>query len=208
MPHRFFFRLLSSAVPAGDHVPDGELLRRFARDRDTAALELLVHRHADAVWTACRCVVRCDADAEDAFQATFLVLARKAGSVRAASAGGWLHRVAVNAALKLRERSSRVAVVTTEQLDALPALRRTIPTRTYPLSSRKKSPGCLSGFGSQSFCANSKAYRGREGAGVAGRDRLQSVEPGAGSSPRPTGPSWGLRSRRDASRARSAPRSR
>ncbi|QJW96435.1 RNA polymerase sigma factor [Frigoriglobus tundricola] len=121
MPRRFFVRLLSEFDPTGDHVPDGDLLRRFARERDAAALELLVRRHADAVWAACRGVLRSETDAEDAFQATFLVLARKAGTVRGACVGGWLHRVAVNAALKLRERSARVTIATGEQLDALPA---------------------------------------------------------------------------------------
>src|SRR6266403_793132 len=100
MPRRFFFRLLAAATPAADHVPDAELLRRFAHNRDSAAFELLVRRHADAVWTACRRVLKCEADAEDAFQATFLVLLRKADSIRGACIGGWLHRVAVNAALK------------------------------------------------------------------------------------------------------------
>ncbi|MBX9627430.1 MAG: sigma-70 family RNA polymerase sigma factor, partial [Gemmataceae bacterium] len=102
MARRFPFHLLNRLPPAGDHVPDAELLGRYTRGRDPAALELVVRRHADAVWAACRRVSRTPADAEDAFQATFLVLARKAGSVRGASAGGWLHRVAVNAALKLR----------------------------------------------------------------------------------------------------------
>lgn len=119
MPRRFLFRLLSTAAPVGDHVPDSELLRRFAHDRDPAAFELLVHRHADAVWAACRRLLRVEADAEDAFQASFLVLARKAGSVRGPCVGGWLYRVAVNAALKLRERSARVA--TADRLDAVPA---------------------------------------------------------------------------------------
>ncbi|MDB5313835.1 MAG: hypothetical protein JWO38_8037 [Gemmataceae bacterium] len=121
MPRRFFFRLLSDIGPTGDHVPDGDLLRRFVRERDPAALELLVRRHADAVWAACRGVLRSETDAEDAFQATFLVLARKAGTIRGERVGGWLHRVAVNAALKLRGRSARVAIATVEQLDALPA---------------------------------------------------------------------------------------
>jgi RNA polymerase sigma factor (sigma-70 family) len=121
MPRRFSFQFLSVAIPTGDHVSDGDLLRRFAQERDPAAFELLVRRHADAVWTACRGVLGSETDAEDAFQATFLVLAQKAETVRGKSVGGWLHRVAVNAALKLRERSTRVAIATAEQLNALPA---------------------------------------------------------------------------------------
>jgi RNA polymerase sigma factor (sigma-70 family) len=72
------------------------------------------------VWAACRGILCCEPDAEDAFQATFLVLIRKAGSVRGECLGGWLHRVAVNAALKHRARSARVASSPGEQLDALP----------------------------------------------------------------------------------------
>src|SRR5439155_9094191 len=106
MPRRFF-RLLNAAGPAGDHVPDAELLGRFAASRDSAAFELLVRRHADAVWAAGFRILRNEADADDAFQAAFLVLARKAGSIRGACVGGWLHRVAVNAALKLKASRER-----------------------------------------------------------------------------------------------------
>ena len=115
MPRRFPFRLLA-ASPTGDHVPDTDLLGRFVRDRDPAAFELLVRRHAAAVWIACRQVCRSEPDAEDAFQAAFLVLSRKAGSVRGPCVGGWLHRVAVNAALKLRARTRRQPALA----DALP----------------------------------------------------------------------------------------
>jgi RNA polymerase sigma factor (sigma-70 family) len=106
MAHRFLFRLFAAAMP-GDHVPDGELLRRFVETRDSAAFELLVRRHADAVWVAGLRVVGNEADAEDVFQATFLALVRKAGSVRDDCIGGWLHRVAVNAALKAKGRRTR-----------------------------------------------------------------------------------------------------
>src|SRR4051812_1065087 len=107
MPRLSFLRLLTAAAPPGDHAPDAELLRRYAGSGDQAAFELLVRRHADAVWAAAYRVLRHHADAEDAFQAAFLALARKAGSVRGTSAGGWLHRVAVNAALKLKASRER-----------------------------------------------------------------------------------------------------
>ncbi|HEY2784593.1 MAG TPA: sigma-70 family RNA polymerase sigma factor [Fimbriiglobus sp.] len=95
-----FPRLLQSA---GEAVPDAVLVRRFVAERDHAAFELLVRRHADAVWTACRRILRHDADAEDAFQAAFLALARKAGKIReTGTLAGWLYKVAVNAALKSR----------------------------------------------------------------------------------------------------------
>ena len=78
---------------AGEGVPDSELLRRFTRDRDEAAFELLVWRHGGMVLGLCRRAVRDEQLAEDAFQAVFLVLARKAGSVRG-NLGGWLFKVA------------------------------------------------------------------------------------------------------------------
>ena len=102
---RYLIRLLGAAPPVDDVVPDAELLRRFSAG-DAAAFELLVRRHANAVWAACVRILRNDADADDAFQTTFLVLAKKAGSVRGPSAGAWLHRVAVNAALKLKAKTS------------------------------------------------------------------------------------------------------
>ena len=121
MAHRFFSRFLAVTVPTRDHVPDRELLQRYARERDVAAFELLLHRHARTVWTVCRRILAVEADAEDAFQATFLVLVRKAGAVRGACAGAWLHRVAVNAALRVRQRGSRLVPATAEYLDTLPA---------------------------------------------------------------------------------------
>ena len=111
MASRFLFWLLKAARPPGDRVPDSVLLERFAASRDSAAFELLLHRHANAVWAACRRILVNDADAEDAFQATFVVLMRKADSIRKPCVGGWLHRVAVNAALKLKASRRRASAV-------------------------------------------------------------------------------------------------
>ncbi len=87
---------------------DVELLARFAGLRDEAAFAELVARHGPMVWAACRHLLPNPADAEDAFQVTFLALARSAGTVRAGSAvGGWLHGVAVRAAAKLRRSAAR-----------------------------------------------------------------------------------------------------
>src|SRR5690348_9208238 len=81
---------------------DGQLLARFVRGRDELAFELLVRRHGPMVLGVCRRLLLTPEDAEDAFQATFLVLARKAGSVRPRErVGPWLHGVAYLAARKL-----------------------------------------------------------------------------------------------------------
>ena len=78
---------------------DGQLLERFAlRDGESseAAFAALVERHERLVWPTCRAVLRDEHDAADAFQATFLVLVRKAGSLWVRdSLAPWLHRVAI-----------------------------------------------------------------------------------------------------------------
>jgi RND family efflux transporter MFP subunit len=95
---------------AGAGQADTELLQRFVRQRDHAAFELLVWRHGPMVLGACRRLLCNPHDAEDAFQATWLVLVRKAGSIsRGASLGAWLHRVACRVALRLRAARARRA---------------------------------------------------------------------------------------------------
>ena len=80
-------------------VPRDSRRARFAATRDEAAFELLVWRHGAMVLAACRRVLGHTEDAEDVFQAVFLVLARKAASVRRGTAvPAWLHRVAVRIA--------------------------------------------------------------------------------------------------------------
>jgi RNA polymerase sigma factor (sigma-70 family) len=87
-------------------VSDAALLARFVRG-DEAAFELLVWRHGPLVLGACRRVLRHEQDAEDAFQATFLTLARRAGTVgRRGSLAGWLYTVARRLALRARERQA------------------------------------------------------------------------------------------------------
>jgi RNA polymerase sigma factor (sigma-70 family) len=82
---------------------DRQLLDRFTADRDEAAFAELVRRHGPMVLAVCRRVLRHQQDAEDAFQAAFLVLARKAGGIRqSASVGGWLYQVAFRLALRAR----------------------------------------------------------------------------------------------------------
>jgi RNA polymerase sigma factor (sigma-70 family) len=96
--------LALAAHPAGA-LSDAELLRRYATRSDEAAFEVLVWRHGPLVWSTCRRVLRHHQDAEDAFQATFLALARHAPADRPhSSIAAWLHRVACNAALKVKQR--------------------------------------------------------------------------------------------------------
>jgi RNA polymerase sigma factor (sigma-70 family) len=78
-----------------DQTADGALLHRFVTIREEAAFAALVHRHGPMVWGVCCRLLRQENAAEDVFQATFLVFARKAGSIRkSGSVAGWLHRVA------------------------------------------------------------------------------------------------------------------
>src|SRR6266852_2046381 len=80
---------------------DGQLLHRFLSERDEDAFAALMERHGHLVLKVCRQVLHHEQDAEDAFQATFLVLARHAGCIRKTEAvGSWLYRVAYRIATK------------------------------------------------------------------------------------------------------------
>jgi RNA polymerase sigma factor (sigma-70 family) len=102
-----YVRRLAVACP-DEEVDDGRLLGRFADLGDEAAFAALVRRHASLVLGTCRRVLHNSHDAEDCFQATFLVLARRAGSLSALQTlGPWLHGVALRTALKARGRAQR-----------------------------------------------------------------------------------------------------
>src|SRR5919201_158011 len=90
---RYIRRLVSR--PASTPDSDAVLLARFARDRDEAAFAALVARHGRMVLGVCRRVLRDAHEAEDVAQATWLVLARKAATIRRpATLAAWLHRTA------------------------------------------------------------------------------------------------------------------
>src|SRR5690349_21750164 len=90
-------------------VGDRELLRRFTKQGDAAAFSILLERHGPMVLRVCRRLLPGAADAEDAFQATFLVLLRRASALRwRRSVAGWLHEVAFRVARHMRnERFQR-----------------------------------------------------------------------------------------------------
>jgi RNA polymerase sigma factor (sigma-70 family) len=96
------------AAQTTERARDAQLLDEFIRQRDNSAFAALVHRHGPMVWAVCRRVLHHVQDAEDAFQATFLVLVRKAGSISPRwMVGGWLHGVAYRTALKARGQATK-----------------------------------------------------------------------------------------------------
>src|SRR5579871_1162493 len=95
-------------APENPEWGDEQLLRRFVADRDESAFRLLEERHGRMVLGVCRHVLRQQQDAEDAFQATFLVLARKASSIQKGTAlASWLYGVAYRTSLKVRSEACK-----------------------------------------------------------------------------------------------------
>jgi len=104
---KILLRCLRQAAPDGG-LTDGQLLGRYVARRDDDAFEALVRRHGPMVLAVCRRVLRHAQDAEDAFQATFLILAKRAAAMAGRTAvGGWLHTVAYHAALAARASGLR-----------------------------------------------------------------------------------------------------
>ncbi len=95
-----YVRHLVNAEETRD-LSDGQLLHLYSSQRNHEAFTVLLRRHERLVWNVCRCALRHHQDAEDAFQATFVVLARKAASIcKQESLASWLHGVAYRTALR------------------------------------------------------------------------------------------------------------
>jgi RNA polymerase sigma-70 factor (ECF subfamily) len=102
-----YLRQITRRAPAAE-LTDGKLLERFIAQRDENAFSTLVQRHGPLVFTVCRRVLPNPHDVEDAFQATFLVLVRKANSItKKESVASWLHGVAYRTALRAKIRMTR-----------------------------------------------------------------------------------------------------
>jgi RNA polymerase sigma factor (sigma-70 family) len=99
-------RLFAGGVNSG--LPDHRLLDLFIQERDESAFEILVARHGPMVLSVCRGILRDPGDAEDAFQAVFLVLVKKAATIRGRQAlGGWLYQVAHRVAVEANKAAAR-----------------------------------------------------------------------------------------------------
>jgi RNA polymerase sigma factor (sigma-70 family) len=117
------------AVDAARDLSDAELLSRFKVEHDETAFSVLVHRHGPMVLGVCRRVLGSGANTEDAFQATFMVLVRRAGSIYCfnSSLSSWLYGVAQRVAIKARKQEAtrrlrerqRETMLTAEPLDDL-----------------------------------------------------------------------------------------
>jgi RNA polymerase sigma factor (sigma-70 family) len=121
-------RRLATAPEVRDR-SDQDLLGEFQARRDQAAFAVLVERHGPLVLRICRHVLRHQQDAEDAFQATFLVLARRAGSIRKREAlAAWLHGVAQRIAMQAKRTAARLRA---REAQAAPPSRQSAPDESW-----------------------------------------------------------------------------
>ena len=137
-------RLFAGGVMSG--LPDRRLLDLFIEERDADAFEALVARHGPMVLGVCRGILRDPSDAEDAFQATFLVLVKKARTIRGRQAlGGWLYRVAHRVAVQANRAARPAARAARGRRD------RWLPRPSHPARPHRRarlrpctrrSPGC------------------------------------------------------------------
>ena len=146
--------------PGGDDASDAQLLERYIASRDAGSFAAIVERHGPMVWGVCRRLLASHQDAEDAFQATFLVLVRKAASVLPRRMlGNWLHGVARHTAVKARalalRRSMRECQVTS-------CPKRTIPESWEICSRARRGVVALPQLPGRCYCAISKERHARK----------------------------------------------
>ena len=148
---------------------DAQLLERFVSGHDAAAFEPLVARHGPMVLSVCRGILKDPNDAEDAFQATFLILVKKSATFRGHVAlGPWLyqvaHRVAIraNAAAARRRACERQAG---QMAMRQPQSQDRQPRATSCRRSTRRSPGCPRSSAGRSFSATSRAVPQNRAAG-------------------------------------------
>ncbi len=114
-------------------VPDADLLERYVQGRDDDAFAQLLTRYSRLVWGQCRNLLTNDADADDAFQAVFLTLARSARTIRSgAPLGPWLHGVAFRVSKNARRANGRRTK--REQATALPETNRPVADTTWEVA--------------------------------------------------------------------------
>src|SRR5262249_17335606 len=200
-PHRLT-RYLRNLVagPQTRDAPDRELMEQFVAGRDDAALPAPVRRpgprarrQGPMVYPLCRRVLRHEQDAEDAFQATFLVLARKAHTLRSPEAvGNWLYGVAYRTALKARTAAARRA----RQEAAAPVRRVAEPLaeltvhEAQTLVDQGPAPPAGKGRGAGGAVLPGRAAPGRSrpAAGLAPPAPQEPAGTGPGAAPQPPGP--------------------
>ena len=139
---------------------DVELLERFTSDRNgasEAAFRVLIAHHGPMVWRVCRSILTDSHDAQDAFQATFLVLVRKANGLWVRdSLGPWLHRVALRTAKTAHRAAAHRRVTNAPRRSPRSRFMTNRPT-TWPGCSLRKSTACRNASARRSFFATSKA---------------------------------------------------
>src|SRR5580704_11760723 len=107
----FVQHLRKTVLRNGLGITDGQLLDAFVHHKDDAALAVLVRRHGPMVWGVCCRLLRSHQDAEDAFQATFLILVQKAATLPDKEmVGNWLYGVAHQTAVRMRAITAKRGV--------------------------------------------------------------------------------------------------
>ena len=149
-------RLFSAGTNSG--LSDGVLLHRYCSADDGTAFETLLGRHGAMVWSVCRSIVRDEPTAEDAFQAVFLILVRKARSIRVDdSLGAWLHAVAVRTARRARaDAAKHRSREGAHSKSILSRVRNRVRIRGSRLFT-KRSQSSRRGIGKRLSCVDSKA---------------------------------------------------